>query len=91
MCSLSEPTAQVKREKVKEAYRRAIDAYRRYSVFRIAISKKGIGCFDCFVIPRDHDLPRGLNPAAFNFCISVKHHFKATPEHILDQIEKWYL
>ena len=91
VCSIIEPTSQVKREKIKKAFDRALDVYRRHSVFTIAVSKKGLGCFDCIVIPKSADLPRGLNPAAFNFCTSWKSHWKSVPEKILDQIEKMYL
>ena len=88
--SLMEPSVADKRARVKEAINQAIDAYRRHSVFTVAVSKKGVGGFDCFVVPRSADWPRGMNPAAYHSCLIWKSHWRAVPEKMLDQIEKWY-
>ena len=77
-----------KRERVRKAINQALNTYRRHSVFTAAVSKKGVGGFDCFVLPRSSDLPRGINPAAFVYHCMWKSHWRAVPESILDQIEK---
>ena len=78
-----------KRERVRSAINQALNVYSRHSVFTVAVSKKGVGGFDCFVIPKSSDLPRGINPSAFNYCLMWKSHWKSVPESLLDQIEKW--
>ncbi len=88
--SIVELSAAEKRERVRTAINQALSVYRRHSAFTVAVSKKGVGGFDCFVIPRSSDLPRGINPAAFNYCGMWKSHWKSAPESMLDQIEKWY-
>lgn len=85
-----ELSAAEKRERVRSAVNQALNVYRRHSVFTVAVSKKGVGGFDCFVIPRSSDLPKEINPAAFNYCGIWKSHWNSVPESILDQIEKWY-
>ena len=79
-----------KKDRVRGAINHALNVYRRHSAFTVAVSKKGVGGFDCFVIPRSSDLQRGINPAAFNYCGMWKSHWKSAPESMLDQIEKWY-
>ena len=91
VCSLVEPASEVKREKIKEAIDKALETYRRHSVFTVAVSKKGLGCFDCIVIPRSSDLPRGVNPAAFNYAMMYKNHWQSVPDNVLDQLQEWYL
>ena len=85
-----ELSAAEKRERVRTAINQALNVYRRHSVFTVAVSKKGVGGFDCFVIPRSSDLPKGINPAAFNYCGMWKNHWKSASESMLEQIEKWY-
>ena len=45
-----ELSAADKRERVRAAISQALTVYRRHSVFTVAVSKKGVGGFDCFVI-----------------------------------------
>ena len=87
---MCEPPVSEKRVRVSGAINKALDTYRRHTVFTVAISKKGVGGFDCFAIPHSEDLPRGVNPAAYHFCLMWKSHWKAVPEKMLDQIEKLY-
>ena len=80
------------KELVRERISQAMEWYKRYKVFTIALTYKELsGEPVCLVYPKSHSMPGKWNPCAFNYGILFRKGWKDNPENVLDWIEKHWL